>query len=89
MMINDMKKNELNDLEMKGVAGGFGGSDAVLHWQEMQRELQKQEEARQKAEAIRQKIMQNEAAKQEAIRQAEAENQPGTYVHGGGVSGGW
>ena len=89
MMIDDMKKNELNEQEMNGVAGGFGGSDAVRVWEQMERDMQKQEEARQKAEAARQRAMQNEAARQEAIRQAEAANQPGTYAHGGGVSGGW
>ena len=89
MMINDMKKNELNDMEMNEVAGGFGGSDAVRVWEQMERDMQKQEEARQRAEAARQKAMQYEAARQEAIRQAEEANQPGAHAHGGGVSGGW
>ena len=82
MMINDMKKNELTEQEMSSVAGGFDSVDSFLLWQQTQRELQKQEEARQKA-------MQYEAARQEAIRQAEEANQPGIHVHGGGVSGGW
>lgn len=87
MMINDMKKNELSDLEMNEVVGG---SDThIIRWKQMERELQKQEEARKNAEAIRQKIMQNEAARQEAIRQAEAANQSDIHIHGGGVSGGW
>ena len=53
-MMNDMKKNELNEQEMNGVAGGFGGSDAVRVWEEMERDMQKQEEARKKAEAANQ-----------------------------------
>ena len=81
-MMNDMKKNELTEQEMNSVAGGFDGSDAYLYLEKMHRELQKQEEARQKA-------MQYEAARQKAIRQAEEANQPGTHVHGGGASGGW
>ena len=88
-MMNDMKKNELNEQEMNGVAGGFGGSDAVRVWEQMERDMQKQEEARQRAEAARQKAMQYEAARQEAIRQAEEANQPSIHAHGGGVSGGW
>jgi hypothetical protein len=81
-MMENMKKKELNEQEMSGVAGGIVGADMALYWQKMEKEMQKQEEARQKA-------MQYEAARQEAIRQAEAANQPGTHAHGGGVSGGW
>ena len=88
-MMNDIDKNELTEQEMNSVAGGFDGSDAYLYLEKMHRELQKQEEARKRAEAARQKAMQYEAARQEAIRQAEEANQPGIHVHGGGASGGW
>ena len=77
-MMNDIKKNELNEQEMSGVAGGFGGSDAYRVWEQMQRDMQKQEEDRKRAEAARQRALQNEAA-----------NQPGAHAHGGGASGGW
>ena len=53
-MMNDIKKNELNEQEMIGVAGGFGGSDAYRVWEQMQRDMQKQEEDRKRAEAANQ-----------------------------------
>ena len=75
MMMNDMKKNELNEQEMNGVAGGY--SPALL-WHQMERERQKQEEARQRARQ-----------QEEARRQAEAASQATIHIHGGGVSGSW
>ena len=75
MMMNDMKKNELNEQEMNGVAGGY--SPALL-WHQMERERQKQEEARQRARQ-----------QEEARRKAENANAPGAHAHDGGASGGW
>ena len=87
-MMNEIKKYELNEQEMNQVTGGCYDA-AYLNIKRTYEQLKKQEEARKKAEAARQSAMQNEAARQEAIRQAEAANQPGTHVHGGGASGGW
>jgi hypothetical protein len=76
MMINDMKKNELNDMEMKGVTGG--GAEVIIRWKQLERE---EEEYRKRDEARRQY-----EARQEAIRKA---NEPGAHAHSGGASGGW
>ena len=74
-MMNEIKKNELNEQEMDQVTGGDYG---YMNMKRTYEQLKKQEEARQKAEAARQRAMQNEAA-----------NQPGAHAHGGGASGGW
>ena len=87
MMINDMKKNELNEQEMANVAGGSYPYD----WRRRSGIFPSAEEFKALYEAEQQAAAQ-EAARQEYIRRAEArkqENQSTIHVHGGGASGSW
>ena len=82
MMMNDMKKNELNEQEVEQVTGG---DDTLLHIMRTYEQMQKLEEAKKKNEEARQRARQQE----EARRQAEAASQATIHIHGGGVSGSW
>ena len=83
-MMNEIKRNELNEQEMNQVTGGYD-----LHYYNIVRDFERmkqQEEARQKREAMMQ--ANRDRANQYNANQAN-ENQSTIHAHGGGVSGGW
>ena len=75
-MINDIKKNELNELEMENVAGGYypddNNPDNIIRSQE----------------DLNLWMSFSWEERDEVIALPDA-NPNQTYVHGGGVSGGW
>ena len=77
-MMNEIKKNELTEQEVEQVTGGI---DNYLHVLRTYEEFKKQEEARQKLEAMRQ-------ANQSRANQPTVDP-PTVHAHGGGVSGSW
>ena len=90
-MMNDMKKNELNELEMEKVAGGSidyeNHPDNVIRSQEdlnlwMSFSWEERDQVLALPDANSRRAKMYEIGKRKA-------NPNQTYVHGGGVSGGW
>ena len=90
-MINDIKKNELNELEMENVAGGYypadNNPDNIIRSQEdlnlwMSFSWEERDEVIALPDANSRRAKMYEIGKRKA-------NPNQTYVHGGGVSGGW
>ena len=91
MMINDMKKNELNETEMEKVAGGNydyeNHPDNVIRSQEdlelwMSLSWEERDEVTALPDAKSRRAKMYEIGKRKA-------NPNQIYVHGGGASGGW
>lgn len=90
-MMNDIKKKELNELEMESVAGGSypdeNNPDNVIRSQEdlniwMSFTWEERDEVLALPDANSRRAKMYEIAKRK-------ENPGQTYVHGGGASGGW
>ena len=89
MMINDMKKKELNEQEIENVVGGFDDNNPndvirseedFLLWMSLSWEEKQQVYAMPDATSRREKMY--ELAQRKA-------NPNQIHAHGGGVSGGW
>ena len=91
MMINDIKKNELNELEMENVAGGSypdeKNPDNIIRSQE-DLNLWMSFSWEERDEVIAQPDANSRRAKMYEIGERKA-NPNKVYPHGGGVSGGW
>ena len=84
-MMNDIKKNELNDQEMNNVSGGSGVSsrpDFVINAEEL-RIWNSLTLAQQVAVMAQPDKASRRAAMYDACKRI------GAYAHGGGASGGW
>ena len=84
-MINDMKKNELTELETENIAGGnpFPNESLVTDEMKIKRELAKMTPQEQI------EVLQQPDAASQIAKIYEILGRRGVQAHGGGVSGSW